>query len=165
MIYYILHRQKKRYSAQQVMSIFLACEKQRGSLSPWAAYINVLPESYTNAAYWTEHEVHLLPCHLQPKAQDQIKDVERSYMELNELICQIEHTWPALRGAVTFDMYRWAWSTINTRSVYIKQQRSQFLSEELDHYALAPFLDLLNHSSHVKVSVPPDGDKSGTLEV
>lgn len=43
---------------------------------------------------------------------------------------------------------RWAWSTVNTRSVYLQTEPHALLilDPEESHLALAPFLDLLNHS-------------------
>uniref|UniRef100_A0A8C7XNV9 Rubisco LSMT substrate-binding domain-containing protein n=1 Tax=Oryzias sinensis TaxID=183150 RepID=A0A8C7XNV9_9TELE len=45
---------------------------------------------------------------------------------------------------------RWAWCSINTRSVFMDRPSSSFLSGP-DNYALAPFLDLLNHRPDVQV--------------
>lgn len=46
--------------------------------------------------------------------------------------------------------YRWAWCSVNTRSVFMSQPPSNFLSGQ-DVYALAPFLDLLNHQPDIQV--------------
>ncbi|KAB1283716.1 SET domain-containing protein 4 [Camelus dromedarius] len=45
----------------------------------------------------------------------------------------------------------WAWCTVNTRAVYMKRPPRPCLSAEPDTYALAPYLDLLNHSPRVQV--------------
>ncbi|EQB78480.1 hypothetical protein CB1_000995014 [Camelus ferus] len=44
----------------------------------------------------------------------------------------------------------WAWCTVNTRAVYMKRPPRPCLSAEPDTYALAPYLDLLNHSPRVQ---------------
>ncbi|GAB5576280.1 SET domain-containing protein 4 isoform X1 [Prionailurus iriomotensis] len=46
----------------------------------------------------------------------------------------------------------WAWCTVNTRAVYVKPRRRRCFSVEPDTCALAPYLDLLNHSPRVQVS-------------
>ena len=65
--------------------------------------------------------------------------------------------WTEFHKILSFKTFVWAWYVINTRSVYFKQEKSEFLSssEEEDHLALAPFLDLLNHSTKANVSSLP----------
>lgn len=46
---------------------------------------------------------------------------------------------------------RWAWCSVNTRSVFMSQPANSFLCGQ-DVYALAPFLDLLNHRPDVQVN-------------
>lgn len=50
---------------------------------------------------------------------------------------------------------RWAWSTVNTRSVYLETASHPLLllDPEESNVALAPFLDLLNHSDSAQVEV------------
>ncbi|CAL8349247.1 unnamed protein product [Boreogadus saida] len=52
---------------------------------------------------------------------------------------------------LTYDALRWAWCSVNTRSVFLSRPPNHFLSGQ-DVYALAPFLDLLNHRPDVQVS-------------
>ena len=64
----------------------------------------------------------------------------------------IEHQYPELFDVMNYNNYVWAWSAVNTRCVYMKQPASEYISqEEENHYALAPYLDLLNHSSDAQV--------------
>ena len=77
-------------------------------------------------------------------------------MYLNSLVSDIEHQYPELLGFMNYSRYVWAWSAVNTRCMYMKQPTSEYIStEEEDHYALAPYLDLLNHSSNAQVSDIP----------
>lgn len=46
---------------------------------------------------------------------------------------------------------RWAWCSVNTRSVFMSHPANSFLCGH-DVYALAPFLDLLNHRPDVQVN-------------
>nr|XP_009665874.1 PREDICTED: SET domain-containing protein 4 isoform X2 [Struthio camelus australis] len=50
-----------------------------------------------------------------------------------------------------YSALEWAWCTINTRTVYMKHSQKACFSLEPDVYALAPYLDLLNHSPNVQV--------------
>lgn len=64
----------------------------------------------------------------------------------------IECHHPDFTNVMTFEYYVWAWSVVNTRCVYMKQPLSPHVSQdEEDHFALAPYLDLLNHSSKAQV--------------
>ena len=61
--------------------------------------------------------------------------------------------WTDFYMLLTYRTFLWAWYVINTRSVYFERDKSKYLSEiEEDHLALAPFLDLLNHSTEANVS-------------
>ncbi|XP_069641251.1 SET domain-containing protein 4 isoform X2 [Haliaeetus albicilla] len=50
-----------------------------------------------------------------------------------------------------YSALKWAWCTINTRTIYMKHSQRECFSLEPDVYALAPYLDLLNHSPNVQV--------------
>ena len=59
-----------------------------------------------------------------------------------------------MTGGMNYESFAWAWSTVNTRSVFMEQPPSPFIScKEEDHYALAPLLDLLNHSTEAQVTI------------
>ncbi|XP_033930294.1 SET domain-containing protein 4 isoform X3 [Melopsittacus undulatus] len=50
-----------------------------------------------------------------------------------------------------YSALEWAWCTVNTRTIYMKHSQRECFSIEPDVYALAPYLDLLNHSPNVQV--------------
>ncbi|XP_071609621.1 SET domain-containing protein 4 isoform X4 [Heliangelus exortis] len=50
-----------------------------------------------------------------------------------------------------YSALEWAWCTVNTRTIYMKHSQRKCFSFEPDVYALAPYLDLLNHSPNVQV--------------
>ena len=56
-----------------------------------------------------------------------------------------------LTGVTIPLFFRWAWCSVNTRSVFMSHPSNNFLSGQ-DVYALAPFLDLLNHRPDVQVN-------------
>ncbi|KAM8817346.1 SET domain-containing protein 4 isoform 3-T3 [Rhynchonycteris naso] len=57
----------------------------------------------------------------------------------------------AVESIFSYSAFLWAWCTVNTRAVYMKRGQRQCFSTEPDTCALAPYLDLLNHSPHVQV--------------
>jgi len=71
----------------------------------------------------------------------------RSFLRLHQLF-------PSLQEG----NFNWAWSCINTRAVYLpkplqKKVPSKIHILDQDCLALAPFLDLFNHSNNVSVEV------------
>ncbi|ELW67864.1 SET domain-containing protein 4 [Tupaia chinensis] len=57
----------------------------------------------------------------------------------------------AVDNVFSYSALLWAWCTVNTRAVYLRHRQRECLSAEPDTYALAPYLDLLNHSPNVQV--------------
>ena len=143
----------QQLSPIQVLCIFVICEQQSGSLSTWKPYIDVLPSTYSNPLHWSACEINLLPRCIRHKANNQVQSTKDSYTCLKaELLPKLELDNPLLKGVITWAKFAWAWSSVNTRCVYMVQRRSEHLNTaEEDHYALAPFLDLLNHSANVQV--------------
>ncbi|XP_063402966.1 SET domain-containing protein 4-like isoform X4 [Mytilus trossulus] len=52
---------------------------------------------------------------------------------------------------ITFNEFRWAWYCINSRSIYYDCDSSPYIADTNKNIALAPFLDLLNHSTTAEV--------------
>ncbi|XP_067297126.1 SET domain-containing protein 4 isoform X2 [Pseudorasbora parva] len=131
---------------------FLIAERHRGDASDWSPYINVLPKTYTCPVYFSEDIIGLLPRSLQKKATEQKEQFE-------DLFCSSQmffHFLQPLFSQDTMELFtqdalRWAWCSVNTRTVYMEHDRSNNLSGEKDVYALAPYLDLLNHCPNIQV--------------
>ncbi|XP_076598711.1 SET domain-containing protein 4 isoform X2 [Chaetodon auriga] len=122
---------KPRLSPLLALCVFLVCERHRGEASDWFPYIDTLPTTYTCPAYFTDDVMAVLPACLQRRASEQ-RDAVRELHGLNQ------------------DFFRWAWCSVNTRSVFMSHPSNSFLCGQ-DVYALAPFLDLLNHRPDVQV--------------
>ena len=141
----------------QILCVFLICERHRGKASFWWPYVNTLPTSYTIPSYWTSAELHLLPHPSRESALRQIRDMKDSYDSASPLFRAVEKEWTEFEDIFTFEAYRWAWSTVNTRAVFMPHDLTTLESGDphgnpAKCLALAPLLDLLNHSSHVEVS-------------
>ncbi|XP_072019444.1 SET domain-containing protein 4-like isoform X2 [Amphiura filiformis] len=136
----------------QVLCIFLMYEKAKGLNSSWHPYISVLPQVYTTPAYFSNEELTSLPRFLSIQAQQQVLTVKGAYEAVADILVTMETMFAFCHGVMGFEEFRWAWFVINTRSVYMKQDVSEFLQPEVNTYALAPLLDLLNHSPTVEVS-------------
>ncbi|KAL0203166.1 hypothetical protein M9458_001184, partial [Cirrhinus mrigala] len=123
---------------------FLISERHRGDASEWSPYINILPKTYTCPVYFPDDIIGLLP----RKQKEQFQELYcSSLMFFRSLQPLFTHPTEELFSQ---DALRWAWCSVNTRTVYMEHDRCEYLSREKDVYALAPYLDLLNHCPNVQ---------------
>uniref|UniRef100_A0A3B5M5U0 SET domain containing 4 n=1 Tax=Xiphophorus couchianus TaxID=32473 RepID=A0A3B5M5U0_9TELE len=143
---------KPRLSPLSALCVFLVCERQRGEASDWFPYINMLPSSYACPACFSDEVIDVLPAGVRRRGLEQRGAVlcVGLYMT-SQYTNTLMITKPC---SVCYfsccDSFRWAWCSVNTRSVFMSRPSSCFLSGP-DTYALAPFLDLLNHCPNVQV--------------
>ncbi|XP_059506165.1 SET domain-containing protein 4 isoform X2 [Stegostoma tigrinum] len=148
-----IKRWKPCLSPLQALCTFLITERHFGSRSPWKPYIDVLPETYICPVYLTEEVIELFPSYLVRRIQEQKRVVQELYLASKCFFGSLQPLFSELvENVFTYNAFRWAWCSINTRTVYMEHEQSEFLSREPDIYALAPYLDLLNHSPSVQIT-------------
>ncbi|XP_055272071.1 SET domain-containing protein 4 isoform X2 [Moschus berezovskii] len=131
---------------------FLVSEKHAGDRSPWKPYLEVLPKAYTCPVCLEPEVVNLLPNPLKTKAREQRSHVQEFFSSSRGFFSSLQPLFPeAIESIFSDHALRWAWCTISTRAVYMKRPPQPCLSPEPDTCALAPYLDLLNHSPDVQV--------------
>lgn len=131
---------------------FLVSEKHAGDQSPWKPYLEVLPKTYTCPVCLEPEVVNLLPGPLKSKAREQRTRVWEFFSSSRDFFSSLQPLFPeAVESIFSYSALLWAWCTVNTRAVYMKQRPRQCFSTEPDTCALAPYLDLLNHSPAVQV--------------
>ncbi|XP_061645341.1 SET domain-containing protein 4 isoform X2 [Phyllopteryx taeniolatus] len=142
---------KRRPSPLLALCVFLVCERHRGPDAEWWPYIRVLPASYTCPAYFAHAAAALLPVGLRRRALEQGDAVREMHLSNRDFFRTLQTVLrQPVEDVLTFDALRWAWCSVNTRSVFMCQPSNEFLRGPND-YALAPFLDLLNHRPDVQV--------------
>ncbi|XP_053189651.1 SET domain-containing protein 4 [Scomber japonicus] len=142
---------KSRLSPLLALCVFLVCERHRGEASDWLPYIDTLPTSYTCPAYFADDVMAVLPTGVRRQAVEQreaVRDMHSSNQEFFRSLQPILSL--PVAEVLTYEALRWAWCSINTRSVFMSHPPNDFLSGQ-NNYALAPFLDLLNHRPDVQV--------------
>ncbi|XP_038132692.1 SET domain-containing protein 4 [Cyprinodon tularosa] len=143
---------KPHLSPLLALCVFLVCERHRGEASDWFPYIDVLPHSYTCPVYFYDDVLDVLPAALKRRALEQREAVRDLHSSNQDFFRTLR---PVLRrpteDVFTYEALRWAWCSVNTRSVFMSRPASSFLSGPDDH-ALAPFLDLLNHRPDLQVT-------------
>ncbi|NXE49803.1 SETD4 protein, partial [Casuarius casuarius] len=131
---------------------FLIAEKHAGAKSLWKPYLDVLPKTYTCPVCLEQDVVSLLPEPLRKKAQEQRTMVHELYMSSKAFFSSLQPLFAENTETIfNYSALEWAWCTVNTRTVYMKHSQRECFSLEPDVYALAPYLDLLNHSPNVQV--------------
>ncbi|XP_056312601.1 SET domain-containing protein 4 [Danio aesculapii] len=131
---------------------FLISERHHGDASEWSPYINILPKTYTCPVYFPDNIIELLPRSLQKKATEQKEQFQELFSSSQTFFHSLQPLFnQPTEELFTQDALRWAWCSINTRTVYMEHDQSKYLSRGKDVYALAPYLDLLNHCPNVQV--------------
>ncbi|NXN29741.1 SETD4 protein, partial [Nycticryphes semicollaris] len=131
---------------------FLIAEKHAGEKSLWKPYLDVLPKTYTCPVCLEHDVVSLLPEPLRKKAQEQRTTVQELYLSSKAFFSSLQPLFTENTETVfKYSALEWAWCAINTRTIYMKRLQRECFSLEPDVYALAPYLDLLNHSPNVQV--------------
>jgi len=127
-------------TAQQILTTFLALEKRIPD-SEWATYISSIPNQFYTPLFC--HDLQNVPSYLSEKVMSEAKRLEESLSWVNSQLqkTQIEK--------LSWQEYLWAWYAVNTRAVYVEPSVDRICKDK-DSMALAPFLDLLNHSPHIK---------------
>ncbi|CAL4119849.1 unnamed protein product [Meganyctiphanes norvegica] len=146
----LIRKTKKKIRAMDVLTLFLVYHKNLGKESPWFPYIASLPKEYSVPLYCTEEETNMLPKILQDTIERQYEDIKQS--EEN-----FKFVWEELLGNKSMKVQRsdiiWGWFTVNTRAVYLENEcLSCDILNDKDVYALAPYLDLLNHTHTAEVT-------------
>ncbi|XP_064105445.1 SET domain-containing protein 4-like [Macrobrachium nipponense] len=148
-----------KLKAMEVLSIFLLYHKWLGAQSEWKHYIDSLPVTYTVPAFCTEKEVSVMPEFLKSIVQGQEEDLQNCFDKAQKifgLLC-VKNSCCYLPSLTDI---KWAWFTVNTRVVYMKNSYPNPILEDEDICALAPYLDLLNHShtAQVEAGLSEDGE-------
>lgn len=136
-----------KLNLQQAMSIFLLVENNKGRNSKWWLYIKVLPTTYDTPAFWTSNDINLFSNNLFPRIIKEIKDFQTFYDEVVKFLSY------CCDFVISYEDFRWAWYCINSRSIYYINDVSPYFQDRNKDIALAPFLDLLNHSTTAVVSL------------
>ncbi|NXY15506.1 SETD4 protein, partial [Atrichornis clamosus] len=143
---------KPPVSPLMALCTFLIAEKHAGDKSPWKPYLDVLPKTYTCPACLDHDVLNLLPEPLRKKAQEQKMMIRELFVSSKAFFSSLQPLFAENTGTIfNYSALEWAWCTVNTRTIYMEHPHRECFSLEPDVYALAPYLDLLNHSPNVQV--------------
>ncbi|XP_071471163.1 SET domain-containing protein 4 isoform X1 [Marmota flaviventris] len=144
---------KPRPSPLLALCTFLVSERHAGDRSLWKPYLQILPKTYTCPVCLEPEVVNLLPKALKAKTEEQRAHVQKLFTSCRDFFSSLQPLFvEPIDSIFSYSALLWAWCTVNTRAVYLRPRKQECLSAEPDTCALAPYLDLLNHSPHVQVN-------------
>jgi len=136
-------------TAQELLSLWLVSEKNKGTSSSYFPYLQSLPTSYTVPYFCSPSERSSLPDYLSQLTENQIQTVNNAFNKVIKLKNDI-----ATLSKLDIASFSWAWFTVNTRAVFHQQKDQDLVSQSSNSsecIALAPYLDLFNHHPDVSV--------------
>lgn len=144
---------KMQMSFHALLAFYLSFHKGLDEESQWSSYIKTLPDTFTTPYFCKKAELYYLPDHLLRMVVDQNNSIKNQCEVLRKLLKkEFEHSF-------NLDTFKWAYFAVNSRSVFVNWKSLEPLVElslfkdlliDEPKMALAPMLDLLNHSDRVK---------------
>lgn len=130
-------------SEHQSLTLFLAHLNLDHSRSDWNLYFQSIPESFNTMSMRFPLSLHqLLPINVQSHIARQLASLESDL----EAILQ--------RVSLDRELLTWAWMAVNTRCISLLSKTKT--KPGAPTMALAPFLDLLNHSGSARIETGID---------
>ncbi|XP_054264747.1 SET domain-containing protein 4 [Macrosteles quadrilineatus] len=148
---------RRRFLSQQVLAAHLALETHLGKESFWVKYIGSLPQNIATPVFTSSAEIDVLPIEVTSQVNSFKVNIGLLFQELVESFSpndKCPHCDISVFKIFTFDSFIWAWFIINSRAVYICPERNsdhQLKLSDSNCLALAPYLDMFNHSNDAKV--------------
>lgn len=146
------------FSTQQVLSAFLVYQKHLGLDSHWLPYLNILPNQYSSPVFCSEEVISAFPETTANKIYRMKAKIDELYLSLVEAMADklCDHCDKPYCNIFSFEKFQWAWFTVNSRSVFLSPSVNDPCDINLidsNSLALAPFLDMINHTDSAKVNV------------
>ncbi|XP_017063483.1 SET domain-containing protein 4 [Drosophila eugracilis] len=131
----------------------------------YTAYLETLPKTYSTPYFCSIPELQCLPESVLERTVGQNRQIRRYFEIIKSLVTSCDCCGKSYgQDIFTLAEFKWAYFTTNTRSVYLS---SRFLKKQCSHFqalissdtnlALAPFLDLFNHSDSVQTTAEIEG--------
>ena len=134
-------------TVKDLFMLFLILEARKREKSKLRYYIKSVPKLYTTISSVKVEEFKFLPPYICAEIKDQIETINKHFQ-------RIQSTVNGTYDKLLIKEVRWAWNVLNTRSVYfcpsLLKSSKEVCTATID-FALAPVLDMLNHSFEAEV--------------
>ncbi|XP_034233879.1 SET domain-containing protein 4 [Thrips palmi] len=146
------------FLCQELLVWFLVWERHLGNDSSWSEYVSTLPSSFSTPITLDECHFNSFPWFLQEQAAGMLELVQNCFSHLMAMIDSIRcsHCQQLAADIFKWDDFLWGWCCVNTRAVFIEPESVPSHSipiKDRNCLALAPYLDMFNHSDNAKVKV------------
>ncbi|XP_037933447.1 SET domain-containing protein 4 [Teleopsis dalmanni] len=152
--------EENRINFQELLALYLCYQNHLQQRSPLYAYLQTIPRSFTNPYFCTLDEMRCLPEELLEKIIAQKTTIKTSYANLRKILATNHCACCGLHFldvTFTIQLYEWAYFAVNSRTVhlstnYVTTNNGVFFKKLLNNaptMALAPFLDMANHSDKI----------------
>lgn len=132
----------------------------------YTEYIDSIPTEFTTPFFCSKQELMVVPDVIFQEVLEQNSEIKLNYGKfasvLNDQLCSCD-CGDNLSVVYCLDAFKWAYFVVNSRSVYIDDKALKQISpssklfkilSNKPNIALAPFLDLINHSDKVPETKP-----------
>ncbi|XP_053953607.1 SET domain-containing protein 4 [Anastrepha ludens] len=147
---------------QALLALYILHQKHLEGASHLHMYVNSIPKYFSTPYFCPKAELQRLPEEILEKTVEQNRLIRESYACLKSIFLNNQCSYCGqfyFDEIYTLDEFKWAYFAVNTRSVYVfsrlfKPDKCFFqpLLNDEPNMALAPFLDLFNHSVDVSTS-------------
>lgn len=162
-----LQKLTKKLSIQSLLALYVVHRQHISGGTD--VYVSSIPTAFTQPIFCTKSELMVLPETLFERVHQQNEDVRKTLAILSEALgdaqcpCCSAAYFPTIFTTANF---KWAFFAVNSRSVYIdaaavlrcceasQQPSISAVLRDKPNTALAPFLDLLNHSDRIDAQQP-----------
>lgn len=155
---------RNEVSFQAILAFYILYQKHLGERSKWLPYLNSIPDYFTHPFFCSKEELYNLPGYILEKCVSQNEVVQGSFLKIKSVFNQKSCNCCSLTyfdEIFNLHNFKWAFFAVNSRSVFVDPKIVRttlksdlflnFLNDE-PNMALAPFLDLLNHSNTADIT-------------
>lgn len=153
------------FSTHELLATFLVWERHLGYHSSWFPYLDTLPSNFSTAAFCADDEIQMLHRQLLEAVVSQKQEITVSFRKISRLVsmrktcscCDGTKFLDVMETVFTLQAFMWAWYVVNTRCIFysvpLKESLPSIKIKNKNCMALAPFLDLFNHSYDAIVDI------------
>lgn len=153
-----LRSKETHFNCQEVLATFLVWERHFKNSSKWNDYIQTLPRDFSVPHTVDLNHFQSFPWFLQDQALCALELAKNSFSNVTAFFDgrPCTHCQRPIQTFFTWESFLWGWCCVNTRAVFIEpgDVPSHHLHiRDRNCLALAPYLDMFNHSDTAQVQV------------
>lgn len=154
----------KKLTIQQLLALYVLHRRHRNAADP---FVRSIPTAFTQPFFCAKSELLALPEGVFDSVHQQNQDITRALAAIDAALGDHQCpccSQPFVAAVVTPAAFKWAYFAVNSRSVFIdaagvrrccgKTSAVAAMLRDQPNTALAPLLDLINHSDRIAAQQP-----------